>query len=106
MPAAVERPDIEIGAVLIFERGEVRTCTHRLRLRIEAVRDDLSAFYTDAIWLEGQSLSADGSPSGRTQALAEVSAIPRAIRRGSPPAAGGSTTHTSPGAPSGPTVRR
>lgn len=81
-PTPAEVPTIEIGTVLIFERGETRTCSHRLRLRVEVVRDDLNRYYVDAVWLEGMSLASDGTPNGRTQVLVETAAIPEAICRG------------------------
>ena len=81
-PAPTEVPPIPIGAVLVFEATEVRTASTRLRLRVEAVRDDLSAYYADALWLEGTRLDATGSPTGRMQALVETTAISAAIERG------------------------
>jgi hypothetical protein len=87
MPTPEPMPDLKPGDVLLFEPDELRYHDRRVRLRLERVRDDLS-FYEDAVWLEGLSLSADGSPSGRTQVLALRSAISRALQRGAPPPLG------------------
>jgi hypothetical protein len=83
-PEPTPLPDLAAGDVLIFEVDETRYQTRKVRLRLECVRQDL-LFYDDAVWLEGLSLSADGSPGGRTQVLALRAAVPAALRRGATP---------------------
>lgn len=58
---------------------------YTLFLKVEKVRDDLSAFYQGEVWLEGQQLARDGTPMGRLQALVTVARV-RVLRRSSQPA--------------------
>lgn len=45
---------------------------YTLFLRVDSVRDDLSGFYDDQVWLEGWQLARDGTPLGWMQALVKV----------------------------------
>lgn len=80
-PAAAV-PEVAPGTVLIFTPDELRYTDRKIRLRLDRVRDDLGGFYEDHVWLQGWTLSADGSPSGWIQILARVDAIPQALERG------------------------
>ena len=69
-------PDLPPGTVLTLARHDWRYGRHRLRLRVSRVRWDLSRYYGgEWVWVEGESLGADGMPLGRTQALVRVSAL-------------------------------
>jgi hypothetical protein len=71
-----------MGATATIETGAVVECPagtwkftgspHTLFLRIDRVRDDLSCYYDDEIWVEGQQLAHDGTPMGPMQALVAV----------------------------------
>jgi hypothetical protein len=68
--------DVPPGTVLSLARQDWQFGRHRLRLRVARVRWDLSHYYDgERVWVEGESLGADGMPLGRVQALVRTAAI-------------------------------
>ena len=68
---------IDAGAVIECPPGSWKFAgsPYTLWLKVEKVRDDLSAFYDGEVWLEGQQLAHDGTPLGRLQALVSLEQI-------------------------------
>jgi hypothetical protein len=74
-----EVPDLPSGTILFLDPDDWRFGSHRLRLRVEAVRWDLAHYYDGAwVWVAGVSLGFDGMPHSRVEALVRVAAIARA----------------------------
>ena len=68
--------DLAVGTVLELGKEDWRYGGHRLSLRVEQVRPDLSHYYQDEwVWIIGEALDHDGTPQGRTEALVRVSAL-------------------------------
>ena len=72
--------DVPPGTVLSLARQDRRFGRHPLRLRVARVRWDLSHDDDgEGVWVEGESLGADGMPLGRVQALVRTAAIAAAV---------------------------
>ncbi|MFY1693335.1 hypothetical protein [Plantactinospora sp. WMMB782] len=75
--APAPSPNVPPGTVLELAKEDWRYGCHRLRLRVEFVRLDLSTYYDNQwVWISGQRLAQDGSPLGHLDALVRVSALP------------------------------
>lgn len=77
--------EVEPGAFLLFNAGEVDNHDRRVRFRLAQMRWDLSTYYAGRkVWLEGHLVDAFGAPEGRLSILVLTAAIPAAILRASP----------------------
>jgi hypothetical protein len=68
---------IQPGAVLELGAGEWAYGDGPLRLQVDRVRDDLSRYYDDKVWVEGYALDDSGTPVDWTQALVPVDVLTR-----------------------------
>ncbi|MGI5213222.1 hypothetical protein [Plantactinospora sp. CA-290183] len=69
-------PELPAGTVLELRTEDWRYGGHPLCLRVEEVRHDLSHYYREEwLWVIGEALDADGTPSGRMEALVKVAAL-------------------------------
>jgi hypothetical protein len=66
---------IQPGAVLELGADQWAYGDGPPRLRVDRVRDDLSRYYTDRVWLEGYKLDDSGTPIEWTQALVPVDVL-------------------------------
>jgi hypothetical protein len=66
---------IEPGTIVELSAGQWAYGDGPLRLRVDRVRDDLSIYYDDRIWLEGHRLDEAGVPVEWLQALVSVDVL-------------------------------
>jgi hypothetical protein len=65
------------GDVIDLRPGDRKWAHEPVRLRVTAIRYDLSHYYDDLIWIEGDELDADGLAIRWTQELVKVTALNR-----------------------------
>jgi hypothetical protein len=66
---------IRPGDVVDLRPGDRKWATGPMRLRVTAVRHDLSQYYDGFVWLEGDELNSDGVAVRWTQELVKLAAL-------------------------------
>jgi hypothetical protein len=69
--------NVKPGEVIDLGAGDRKWAQEPIRLRITAVRHDLSQYYDGLVWIEGDQLDADGVAVRWTQELVKLGALNR-----------------------------
>jgi hypothetical protein len=69
--------NVKPGDILDLHPGDRKWNHDPMRLRVTAVRHDLSKYYDDLIWIEGDQLDAHGQAVRWTQELVKLAALTR-----------------------------